>query len=45
VPTVSRADLDAAPPWGGMENSVTGRELGWSGILADSEEEVVTVVL
>lgn len=37
--------LDPALPWGGMGLSGLGRELGWSGILEDTEEKVVTIVL
>jgi acyl-CoA reductase-like NAD-dependent aldehyde dehydrogenase len=36
--------LDPALPWGGLRNSGVGRELGWSGIEASTEEKVVTVV-
>jgi phenylacetaldehyde dehydrogenase len=37
--------FDPALPWGGMKTSGIGRELGWAGIEANTEEKVVTVVL
>ena len=39
------AAIDPALPWGGMKTSGTGRELGWAGIEANTEEKVVTIIL
>ncbi|HJT93992.1 MAG TPA: aldehyde dehydrogenase family protein [Mycobacterium sp.] len=39
------AAIDPALPWGGFKASGVGRELGWAGIEANTEEKVVTIVL
>lgn len=39
------APPDARLPWGGVKTSGVGRELGWAGIEASTEEKTVTVTL
>ncbi|MGJ5830149.1 aldehyde dehydrogenase family protein [Streptomyces ossamyceticus] len=39
------APLDPRVPWGGSRLSGQGRELGWAGIEANTEEKTVTAVL
>ena len=38
------APIDARLPWGGVKQSGIGRECGLAGVLAYTEEKVVTVV-
>ena len=37
------APPDPRTPWGGMKTSGVGRELGWAGIEANTEEKTVTL--
>jgi acyl-CoA reductase-like NAD-dependent aldehyde dehydrogenase len=39
------APPDARLPWGGTKSSGVGRELGWAGIEANTEEKTVTITL
>ncbi|WP_372518113.1 aldehyde dehydrogenase family protein [Solirubrobacter ginsenosidimutans] len=39
------APPDPRTPWGGMRSSGVGRELGWAGIEANTEEKTVTLTL
>ncbi len=39
------APPDARLPWGGVKTSGVGRELGWAGIEASTEEKTVTITL
>jgi betaine-aldehyde dehydrogenase len=39
------APPDPRLPWGGMKTSGVGRELGWAGIEANTEEKTVTLTL
>jgi acyl-CoA reductase-like NAD-dependent aldehyde dehydrogenase len=37
--------LDPALPWGGTRLSGHGRELGWPGLEANTEEKTITIIL
>ena len=37
--------IDPRLPWGGVKGSGYGRELGWAGIVENTDEKVVTIVL
>jgi acyl-CoA reductase-like NAD-dependent aldehyde dehydrogenase len=39
------APPDARVPWGGVKTSGVGRELGFAGIEANTEEKTVTITL